>query len=83
VPEANPQRRRSSREFGSGPTVDGRLVTMRSFFEGGPEVSKHVPMLIGSVSEEGNRMLSRPTEAEWLATLTKNYGRRIGSLEAE
>jgi para-nitrobenzyl esterase len=59
---------------GWGPTVDGRLVTMRSFFEGGPEVSKNVPMLIGSVSEEGNRMLSRPTEAEWLATLTKNYG---------
>ena len=59
---------------GWGPTVDGRLVTMRAFFEGGPEVSKNVPMLIGSVSEEGNRMLSRPTEAEWLATLTKNYG---------
>jgi para-nitrobenzyl esterase len=31
-------------------------------------------MLIGSVSEEGNRMSSRPTEAEWLATLTKSYG---------
>ena len=35
---------------------------------------RHVPMLIGSVSEEGNRMSSRPTEAEWLATLTKSYG---------
>jgi hypothetical protein len=31
-------------------------------------------MLIGSVSEEGNRMSSRPTEAEWLATLTKSCG---------
>jgi para-nitrobenzyl esterase len=31
-------------------------------------------MLIGSVSEEGNRMASKPTEAEWVATLTKNYG---------
>ena len=31
-------------------------------------------MLIGSVSEEGNRMLSRPTEAEWHATLAKTYG---------
>ncbi len=31
-------------------------------------------MLIGSVSEEGNRMSSRPTEAEWMATLAKNYG---------
>jgi para-nitrobenzyl esterase len=59
---------------GWGPTVDGRIVTMRSFFEGAPEISKNVSMLIGSVSEEGNRMSSRPTEAEWRATLTKTYG---------
>jgi para-nitrobenzyl esterase len=59
---------------GWGPTVDGRLVTMRAFFEGAPAISKDVPMLFGSVSEEGNRMSSRPTEAEWLATLTKSYG---------
>ena len=59
---------------GWGPTVDGRLITMRAFFEDAPEVSKSVPMLVGSVSEEGNRMSSRPTEAEWMATLTKSYG---------
>jgi para-nitrobenzyl esterase len=59
---------------GPGPTVDGRLITMRSFFDVAPEISKNVPVLFGSVSEEGNSMLSRPTEAEWLATLTKNYG---------
>jgi para-nitrobenzyl esterase len=59
---------------GFGPTVDGRIITMRSFFEGAPEVSKNVPMLVGSVSEEGNRMSQRPTEAEWVATLTKSYG---------
>jgi para-nitrobenzyl esterase len=59
---------------GSGPSVDGRIITMRSFFEGAPGVSKNVPMLIGSVSEEGNSMRSRPTEAEWLATLTKSHG---------
>src|SRR5512136_694532 len=59
---------------GWGPTVDGRLVTMRAFFEDAPEISNNVPMLIGSVSEEGNRMSSRPTEADWLATLTKSYG---------
>ena len=39
-----------------------------------PGVSKNMPMLVGSVSEEGNRMSSRPTEAEWRATLTKSYG---------
>src|SRR5689334_18138115 len=59
---------------GPGPTVDGRLITMRSFFDAVPEMSKNVPLLFGSVSEEGNSMLSRPTEAEWLATLTRNYG---------
>ena len=59
---------------GWGPTVDGRIITMRSFFDAAPEISKNVPMLIGSVSEEGNSMRSRPTEAEWLATLTKSYG---------
>jgi para-nitrobenzyl esterase len=47
---------------------------MRSFFDAAPEISTNVPMLFGSVSEEGNSMLSRPTEAEWLATLTRNYG---------
>jgi para-nitrobenzyl esterase len=31
-------------------------------------------MLIGSVSEEGNHMRSRPTEEEWHATLVKFYG---------
>jgi len=59
---------------GNGPTVDGRLITMRSFFDAAPEISKNVPILFGSVSEEGNRMLSKPTEAEWRATLAKTYG---------
>ena len=59
---------------GWGPTVDGRVVPMRSFFDASPAISKDVPMLIGSVSEEGNRMSSRPTEAEWVATLTRSYG---------
>ncbi len=59
---------------GSGPTVDGRIITMRSFFEGAPEISKNVPMLIGSVSEEGNRMSSRPTEKEWHTALVGVLG---------
>ena len=33
---------------------------LRSFFDAAPDVSKNVPMLIGSVSEEGNHMRSRP-----------------------
>ncbi len=59
---------------GFGPTLDGRVITVRSFNEAAPEISKNVPMLIGSVSEEGNSMRSKPTEAEWMAALTRLYG---------
>jgi para-nitrobenzyl esterase len=59
---------------GFSPTVDGRIVTVRSFYDVAPEISKNVPMLIGNVSEEGNRMSSRPTEAEWHATLARSMG---------
>jgi para-nitrobenzyl esterase len=64
----------SAPRVGWGPTVDGRVVTMRAFFEEAPAIARDIPMLIGSVSEEGNRMSSRPTEAEWRATLTRSYG---------
>jgi para-nitrobenzyl esterase len=50
------------------------VINMRSFFDAAPEVSKNVPMLVGSVSEEGNQMSSRPTEEEWHANLSKTYG---------
>ncbi len=59
---------------GWSPCVDGKVINMRSFFDAAPEVSKQVPMLIGSVSEEGNQMSSRPTEQEWHANLSKTYG---------
>lgn len=59
---------------GWGPILDGRVVTVRSFYEEAPELSKNVPMLIGSVSEEGNRMSSNPTEAEWHASLASYMG---------
>jgi para-nitrobenzyl esterase len=64
----------STPRVGMGPTLDGRIITVRSFYEAAPDVSKNVPMLIGSVSEEGNRMSSRPTEAEWHATLAGVLG---------
>jgi para-nitrobenzyl esterase len=59
---------------GWSPTVDGRIVTLRSFYDVGPEVSKNVPVMIGNVSEEGNSMRSRPTEAQWHATLARTWG---------
>jgi para-nitrobenzyl esterase len=58
---------------GWSPCVDGKVINMRSFFDAAPEVSKNVPMLVGSVSEEGNQMSSRPTEEEWRANLAKTY----------
>jgi para-nitrobenzyl esterase len=58
---------------GWSPCVDSKVINMRSFFDAAPEISKNVPMLIGSVSEEGNRMSSRPTEEEWHANLAKAY----------
>ena len=59
---------------GWSPCVDGNIINIRSFFDAAPEISKDVPMLIGSVTEEGNRMSSRPTEEEWHASLAKTYG---------
>ena len=67
LPAGNPR-------FGWSPTVDGRIVTMRSFHDAAPDISKNIPMLIGNVSEEGNRMSSRPNEEEWHTTLTKAIG---------
>jgi para-nitrobenzyl esterase len=59
---------------GNGPTVDGRIITMRSFYESAPDISKNVPMLIGSVSEEGMSMAAHPTEEQWHATLAGVIG---------
>jgi len=59
---------------GWSPCVDGKVINMRSFFDAAPEISRDVPMLIGSVTEEANRMSSRPNEEEWHASLTKGYG---------
>ena len=64
----------ASRAVGWGPSVDGRVITTRAFTDGAPDVSRNVPVLMGSVTEEGNSMVSRPTEAEWLANLTRSYG---------
>src|SRR6185312_6404511 len=58
---------------GWSPCVDGKVINMRSFFDAAPDVSKNVPMLVGSVSEEGNLMSSHPTGEQWHANLAKAY----------
>jgi para-nitrobenzyl esterase len=47
---------------------------VRSFNDVAPEISKNVPMLIGSVSEEGNNMSSKPTETQWHTRLADVIG---------
>lgn len=64
----------STPRVGWSPTVDGKIVTLRSFHDVAPEISKNVPMMIGNVSEEGNRMSSRPTEAQWHDSLARTWG---------
>ncbi len=59
---------------GWGPTMDGRIINLRSFFDVAPEISRDVPMLIGAVSEEGMRYSSNPTEAEWRKQLSEQFG---------
>ncbi len=64
----------SQQRVGWTPTVDDRLIDVRAFYDVGPEVSKHVPMMIGNVSEEGMIFASNPSEAEWRAKLAKGMG---------
>ena len=66
-PDPNPR-------VGWGPILDDRVVTERSFFTKAPAQSRGIPLLIGSVSEEGNRMLSRPSLEEWQASLSRALG---------
>ncbi len=62
------------RRAGWAPTMDGRVVPMRPFHDEAPELSKDIPLIIGSVSEEGYSYHSNPSEAEWRGTLAKIYG---------
>ncbi len=59
---------------GWGPTLDGKVIVVRSFADVAPEVSRNVPMLIGNTSEEGMRWGSNPSEAEWRKDLTGQLG---------
>ena len=56
------------------PTVDGRLITVSSYSAGVSDVSRDVPVIIGSVSEEGMQYSHNPTEAQWRDHLTGLIG---------
>ncbi|MEO8373733.1 MAG: carboxylesterase family protein [Sphingomonas bacterium] len=59
---------------GWAPTVDGKVITLRSFQDAAPDISRDVSVIIGNVSEEGMRFSQSPTEAEWRAQLTESLG---------
>ena len=67
-----PGRASRTPRVGWSPTVDGRIVTRAVVLRRRSGVSKNVPMLIGSVSEEGMHYSSNPTEEEWHATLASS-----------
>jgi para-nitrobenzyl esterase len=83
APGAGPGGPSAPPRVGSGPTVDGRIITIKSFNEAIADTAKNIPVLIGSVSEEGNRMSSRPTEEEWRATLARTWGEAKGNALAD
>jgi para-nitrobenzyl esterase len=59
---------------GWGPTLDGRVIDVRSFSAVAPEVSRDVPVIFGNTSEEGMRWGSNPSEAEWRTELAGILG---------
>ena len=50
------------------------MVPMRPFYDAAPELSKDIPLIIGSVSEEGYGYRSNPSETEWRANATQLRG---------
>ena len=65
----------STRRVGWGPTLDGKLINARSFTEVAPEVSKDVPVMMGSVSEENMQYKFNPDREQWIATLGVMIGK--------
>ena len=59
---------------GWAPTLDGRLITVKSFQDVAPDVSRDVPVIIGNVSEEGMSFSQNPTEAQWRDKLAAAIG---------
>jgi len=59
---------------GWNPTLDGRVIDVRSFADTAPAVSRDVPFMVGNTSEEGMRWGYNPQEAQWRADLTKQMG---------
>lgn len=64
----------STPRVGWGPTLDGKVINIRSFADVAPDISRDIPMIIGNVSEEGMRFGSNPSEEQWRAELSGQYG---------
>jgi para-nitrobenzyl esterase len=61
-----------------GPSPGNQTATGRSIDDEVPELSKHIPLLIGSVTEEGFPIFGDPadqlSEADWRVSLVRTYG---------
>ena len=64
-------------------TVDGRVLVARSFDRETSDLSKNIPIIFGSVSEEGMHYNSKPTEEQWRASLARQYGDAKGNALAD
>ncbi len=64
-------------------TVDGRVLVARSFDRETSDLSKNIPIIFGSVSEEGMHYNSKPNEEQWRATLARQYGEAKGNALAD
>lgn len=68
---------------GWAPTLDGRTITLRSFTDAAPDISRDIPVMFGSNSEEGTSWSQNPTEAEWRASLAEQLGAERGNALAD
>jgi para-nitrobenzyl esterase len=70
--------------FGWSPTVDGDFLPAHPFDPAAPEISKDIPLMVGStlnemVPSEGNASLRNATQAQAEEYLKKTYGERTAA----
>lgn len=73
------------RDLNWGPTVDGRVLPAHPFDPSAPELSRSVPLLVGTNLNEGVHGCDNPdvdalTEAELRGRMAARYGDRAGAI---
>ena len=78
-----PTVRGAAQRMAFGPVVDGKIVTRHPFDPDAPDVSAHVPMMIGTVLNEYSPSMVNPalenmTEADMRNRAAERYGDKAG-----